>query len=91
MLKIKNNKKDPDISEMIFLCHIKKRILSHKNHYCWYWCKLYATVNGKYYLVRRENYDKIITEKISEREVKSLLARFRYDIYVKRFGDSEGA
>lgn len=89
MRKLIKNKKAPDTNEMIFLCYVKKRVLSSRKDYCWWWCKLYVSFSGDYYLVRRESYNDTITEKISETEAKSLLARFRYDIFEQRFGDKE--
>lgn len=89
MIKAIKNKKTPNVNEMTFLCFVKKRVLSSRKDYCWWWCKLYVSFSGNYYLVRRESYNKTITEKISESEAKSLLARFRYDIYEQRFGDNE--
>lgn len=79
-----------DTDAMEFIADVQKRFLINGN-YSSFWCKLYVTreKHPKYLLVRRMSYDVYQPELIKESEAKALLARYRYDIFVKRFGEME--
>lgn len=80
-----------DTNAMEFLADIQKRFLIN-GFYSTYWCKLYVTRNKKhpeYLLVRRKSLDVYDPQVIKESEAKALLARYRYDIFLKRFGEQE--
>lgn len=80
-----------DTNDMVFLADVQKRFQVN-GFYATYWCKLYATHNKrnpKYLLVRRKSLDVYDPQLIKESEAKALLARYRYDIFLKRFGEQE--
>ena len=80
-----------DTNAMEFLADIQKRFPIN-GFYSTYWCKLYATRNKRhpeYLLVRRKSLDVYDPQIIKESEAKALLARYRYDIFLKRFGEQE--
>lgn len=80
-----------DTNAMEFLADIQKRFPIN-GFYSTYWCKLYATSNKRhpeYLLVRRKSLDAYDPQIIKESEAKALLARYRYDIFLKRFGEQE--
>lgn len=80
-----------DINDMEFIAHVQKRFPIN-GFYSTYWCKLYATRNKKhpvYILIRRKKLNQFDPQIIKENEAKALLARCRYDIFIKRFGEQE--
>lgn len=75
---------------MEFITYVQKRFLINGN-YSTFWCKLYVTREKcpKYFLVRRLDYNTHKHKLIKESEAKALLARYSYDIFLKRFGEQE--
>ena len=80
-----------NIKAMEFLADVQKRFPIN-GFYATYWCKLYVTRNKRrpeYLLVRKKSLNAYDPQIIKESEAKALLARYRYDIFVKRFGEME--